>query len=249
MKFATTLLFLFILLRINVYSQALLFDFTLKEPASFGELQRVNLWATQYYIHQMKAGGGVPIVYENGEKTNVYVDTCDFCAAALEGTAQVTDEFGEVTLINFASRGATSVVDCRKCVKYAKSKLAVEEWGKIRWEKAKGYGNGVQNYRLVPFRTIAVDPAIIPFGTVIYIPEVRGKLIMLPNGDTAEHDGYFFAGDKGGAIKQNHIDIFTGIFKANPFPSVMTSVETQGFDAYLVNDEKVIEMLTKIHLK
>lgn len=42
-------------------------------------------------------------------------------------------------------------------------------------------------------RTIAVDPKIIPYGSIVYIQDY----------------GYYIAEDKGGAIKQNRIDIFT----------------------------------------
>lgn len=46
-------------------------------------------------------------------------------------------------------------------------------------------------------RTIAVDPSVIPYGSIIYIQDY----------------GYFIAEDCGGAIKQNRIDIFTASHK------------------------------------
>ena len=46
-------------------------------------------------------------------------------------------------------------------------------------------------------RTIAVDPSIIPYGSIIYI----------------QGYGYFIAEDCGGAIKQNRIDIYTNSYE------------------------------------
>ena len=46
-------------------------------------------------------------------------------------------------------------------------------------------------------RTIAVDPSIIPYGSIVYIQEY----------------GYFIAEDCGGAIKQNRIDIYTNSYE------------------------------------
>ena len=179
----------------------------------------------------------------------MYADTCDFCNASLEGTAYVRDSLGNINVINFARTVEEMFVDCRACKKYSKSKLKVESWSKALWNKSAGFGDGVKNYRLVPFRTIAVDPNTIPYGTVIFIPEAKGQLVSLPNGKQAIHDGYFFAGDTGGAIRKNHIDVFTGIYEGNPFPSVIKSNENKVFEAVIITDPNVIASLTALHFK
>ena len=46
-------------------------------------------------------------------------------------------------------------------------------------------------------RTIAVDPTVIPYGSIVYI----------------EGYGYYIAEDTGGAIKGNRIDIFTASYE------------------------------------
>lgn len=51
--------------------------------------------------------------------------------------------------------------------------------------------------KLVPYKYIAVDPKIIPYGTKVYIPEFKNS----PFG------GVFIADDCGGAIKGNRIDV------------------------------------------
>lgn len=50
---------------------------------------------------------------------------------------------------------------------------------------------------LIPYKYIAVDPKVIPYGTKVYIPEFRDS----PFG------GIFIADDCGGAIKGNRIDV------------------------------------------
>lgn len=238
-----------VLLSNAVSGQTTQVDFTFEPPNVASELTSVSLWSTQYYIHQFQSGGTIPIVYADGTYSGLSADTCDFCSASLEGTAYVIDSTGNITVINFAKTGDSTFVDCRTCNKYAKSKLNVESWGKTLWQKSDGYGNGVKNFKLIPFRTIAVDKDFIPYGTVIFIPQAKGKVIYLPKGEKVIHDGYFFAGDTGGAIKKNHIDIFTGIYSGNPFPEIIQSIETKTFEAVIVTDSTIINTLTQKHLQ
>ena len=72
--------------------------------------------------------------------------------------------------------------------------------------KDNDFGVAANGDALVPFRTIAVDPSVIPLGTVLYIPELVG--IKLPDGTT--HDGYVLAHDTGQGILGNRIDVFVG---------------------------------------
>jgi 3D (Asp-Asp-Asp) domain-containing protein len=65
-------------------------------------------------------------------------------------------------------------------------------------------GAGVQSRKLVPFRSIAVDPRYIPIGATVYVPELVG--VALPDG--THHDGCLRADDMGGAIKQHKLDFF-----------------------------------------
>lgn len=68
------------------------------------------------------------------------------------------------------------------------------------------YGLGESGYKLIPYRTIAVDPQKIPLGTVLYIPALVG--LRLPSGEV--HDGFCFAHDTGQGILGDRIDIFVG---------------------------------------
>ena len=87
------------------------------------------------------------------------------------------------------------------------------------------FGVGAPGYRLVPYRTIAVDPRRIKLGTVLYVPALVG--IPLPNGDV--HDGFGFAHDTGRGITGNRIDVFVG-FESDRDNALTRSgrIESQG---------------------
>lgn len=59
---------------------------------------------------------------------------------------------------------------------------------------------------VVPMRTLAVDPRIIPRRSIVFIKETVG--LMMPNGQP--HDGVWYASDTGGAIKGAKVDLYTG---------------------------------------
>jgi 3D (Asp-Asp-Asp) domain-containing protein len=60
--------------------------------------------------------------------------------------------------------------------------------------------------KVVAMRTVAVDKALIPKRSVLFIKETVG--LKMPDGSA--HDGYWYASDVGGAIKGERIDLFTG---------------------------------------
>lgn len=207
-----------------------------------------QLWATEYYVHSAPEGGTIPFLAPNGDTLAFCFTNCDFCTASLEGTVFLTDSNGGHKVLNYASRSVESQVNCRTCSKFAKSKLHVESWGSIRWKLSSGYGEGVKGYRLVPYRTVAVDPSFIAYGSVLYIPAAKGIQIELEDGSTIVHDGYFFAGDTGGAIKGNHIDVFTGTDDSHPFSFVRSSPE-HSFEALLVDEQPLNEFFYELHRK
>jgi 3D (Asp-Asp-Asp) domain-containing protein len=60
--------------------------------------------------------------------------------------------------------------------------------------------------RVVPMRTAAVDGIKVPRHSVLFIKETVG----LPMPDGRKHDGYWYASDVGGGIREGRIDLFTG---------------------------------------
>jgi len=224
-------------------------SFSYKAPADLSRLKKLDVWATQYFIHQFTSSGTIPILDENGHSTGLFADTCNFCAAALEGTAFISDSSGRIFVLNFAGRWHDTLVNCRLCKSYSNSTLQVEDWGRALWTFSSGFGLGVKGYQLQPYRTIAVDNNFLPYGSVVFVPALKGQIIELPDGKKVVHDGYLFAGDTGGAIKGTHIDIFTGICKENPFPGIVQSIPSATFEIYLVTDPTILASLMQLHAK
>ena len=78
---------------------------------------------------------------------------------------------------------------------------------------------GCDDRALTAFRSVAVDPSIVPMGARLYIPEADGVSL---GGDTC-HDGVFYAQDVGGLIRGKRIDIYLGT-EANMGPFASTSL-------------------------
>jgi 3D (Asp-Asp-Asp) domain-containing protein len=180
----------------------------------------------------------------SGKKLGVKLSAKDWCSAAVEGTVNVRTGTGEIKTFNFAGTGAVEQVNCRP---FFPSLSTISKTNKTRFGLSKGlFGEGVDGLNLVPYRSIAVDRSEIAIGTLIYIPAARGVKVILPSGESTLHDGYFFAADVGGAIKDNHIDVFIGVANKNPFPFVKSS-KSETFDAFIVNDGSITKELKKAH--
>ena len=198
-----------------------------------------TLWATWYYLPQVS---GVKVGYAlrdpDGKPLGPVLSNRDWCHAAMEGSVRVQQGESSTTY-NYAGTSASHHVNC--------STYFGQNIGYNKFRVAKGpFGDGVRDYILVPFRTIAVDPEHIPYGSVLFIPEARGQTIRLEDGRTAEHDGYFFAADTGRAIRGNHIDVYLGMTTENPFPWVK-SCRSEGFEACMVSDKTIRSALFKLH--
>lgn len=214
------------------------------EKPNLNGVPSILLWATQYLVHQAPyTDTGISLKNVNGSPTGAKLTLCDWCNAALEGTVLTTDKNGKKLTLNFAKQGTNKQVDCGKCFK----KYGDKGLGRSLYYVAKGtYGDGVNGLQLIPFRTVAVDKTKIPIGSLIFIPDAVGVEIILPDGSKSKHDGYFFAADVGGAIKLNHIDVFTGLYSKNPFGFIKSN-STKTFKAYLIPDGLLKQSLQEIH--
>jgi len=153
-------------------------------------LQLVGTLRPSFYWIAMETKDGLPKTHKllDGQGALIAKISENFYKKlAMEGTGHLLD--GRV--INFKSRiknpDGTSQIFWRVCGADAPA----------------GYGIG--EIPLSPFRSVAVDPSVIPLGSRVYIPAAKGA--VLPDGSI--HDGYFAAVDIGDLIQEKKIDIFT----------------------------------------
>jgi 3D (Asp-Asp-Asp) domain-containing protein len=220
-------------------------EFNLPAPSSLTNLSNLSLWATYYYLHQGQVTEkGIPLMDMTEKPLGVMLSPKDWCVAAVQGSLQVLHETTIVGTFNFAGVGPTAQVDCTQFYPQLSGISAIS---RTRFfTTAATYGEGIKGYQLVPYRTIAVDETVIPIGSIIYIPAAKGVTIALPSGDQFIHDGNFYAADVGGAVSDNHIDVFTGLTATNPFPFIK-SKSSASFEAYLIDDPAIEQKLASLH--
>ena len=219
--------------------------FGLPAPASLEKPLR--LWATWYHVQVVDAiPDGFPLLNVAGQPISPRIPGRDWCLGALQGVIAVKAADGSRRTYTYEKTAPKEEVDCADYFKHPASWTRAA--GRSRFGVSKGpFGDGAGGYQVVPFRSLAVDTKLIPLGTVVYIPAARGVAITLPSGRKAVHDGYFFASDRGGGIRDNHVDVFVGHWPENPFPSFVSSTPSRTFEAYVVGDERVRPHLHQLH--
>ena len=201
----------------------------------------LKLWATHYYVQHAQDAGKYPLLDADNKPLGPKLSQQQWCYAAREGTVRVGNN-----LYNYDGRSKKRQVDCSEFVKLPAHILALTE--RVRFKKTSApYGLGVKSWQLVPYRTVAVDPKRIPFGTVLYIPAADGVVVGESEAERWVHDGYFFAGDTGSAISGEQVDVFIGTAIQNPFTALKRSTRKATLLAYTVTDAGKIRALQDAH--
>jgi 3D (Asp-Asp-Asp) domain-containing protein len=223
------------------HMQARYFGF--EQPDEEIDRSKLDLWATWYYVPVVESvEGGIPLLNSDEKETGFYLDSCRWCNAVIEGTVIFETDSGNVVM-NYAGRSENIQHDCRSCPEL-KNYAGFEKSGKVLFTESMDFGQGVEDYYLVPYRSIATDPDVIPHGTVIHIPEAVGTVIEY-KGERYAHDGYFFAADAGSAIKGNHIDVFIGTETKNPFDFVKSR---ESFSAFVIQNAQIKLNIRNLHI-
>jgi 3D (Asp-Asp-Asp) domain-containing protein len=214
-------------------------NFLLKPPVAQGYGKEMKLWATYYhmptvYSAKVDPKTAKPLLGRNGKAISPPLNLVDWCDAAMQGSIWVDDGGDEPTAYMYVDSNGPEQNVCDKYFGELSNgiKTATKRARFVAFHHPQACD--VRSIPLMAFRTIAVDPAKIKMGTVLYIPELRG-LGFWKHGELFAHDGYVVASDRGGAIEGNHIDMFVDNAEGNPFPDVVHSSSRGTFKAYVVD--------------
>jgi 3D (Asp-Asp-Asp) domain-containing protein len=111
----------------------------------------------------------------------------------LEGAGVIIDEEGNKRVFSYLSGSTFQELD--------------SEQYPFGWVKRSVRGKACPR---IPYKTIAVDPKVIPLGSSVFIAETVGMKFPLPDGSTYTHDGIWYAEDIGSKIKGRRMDVFVG---------------------------------------
>jgi 3D (Asp-Asp-Asp) domain-containing protein len=140
-----------------------------------------------------------------GAMTRIFSATCAPIAEVPRGfhdavCVQGSGQLKNGTTVSFARRDC----ECAEVCPRSGQKICFEALDHAQFP----WGRGSTGKPIKPLVSVAVDPAVIPLGTAIYLPEYDG--IPRDEEGGAPHDGCFLAQDRGSRVVGNHIDIFTG---------------------------------------
>ena len=210
-------------------------NFAMPAPAADAMGANLRLWGTHYHTEVVSpAASGMEAISLMGRDDSAIsagLTVRDWCAAALQGSVSVKRLDGSAKTYIYVDSNGPEQADCDQYLG------SLSDGVKLATRRARfkplnhPMGCGTRRAPLMPFRTIAVDPAVIPMGRVIFVPQLRGLEFTL-DGKPFTHDGYLIAGDRGGAVEGRHIDVFTT--EDTPLEELFSGSSTDTFDAYPV---------------
>ena len=154
---------------------------------------------TYYYVvHQddyKKDNNDTPLYGPKGEVLAT-VPEAFACALGMEGSGILSDGrllnyFGDESICPAVTDCAGGGFPSKRCYKLLNRGLYP-------------FGQGVKSRALRPFLSVAVDPGVIPYGSVLYLEQLDG--VMMPDGTV--HSGCVRADDTGHGVEGLHLDYF-----------------------------------------
>ncbi|MEM7768562.1 MAG: 3D domain-containing protein [Pseudomonadota bacterium] len=194
----------------------------------------LSLWATNYYTPRYEtAETGTPLIDRNNQPISGPLTDKQWCNIALQGSAAITEPDGQTNAFVFMGSRGPEQVNCDRWFPNLPENIRIAT-RKARFNViTHRFGCGIKDWSLMPYRTIAVDSAIVPYQTTLFIPALVGKRFEI-DGEPYRHDGYVFAADRGGAVIGNQIDFFSGNDRRVGFTDVITSTPDGAFEAFRI---------------
>jgi len=221
-------------------AQALAFMLKAPEDEALAAKKKMKLWATYYHMPTVRPSwtsvAAKPLIGKNGKAVSPPLSIQDWCDAAMQGSIWVDNGKDDPVAYMYVDSGGPEQVVCDKYF----GELSTRIKSATRRARFQQFHHpqacDVRVIPLMAFRTVAVDRERIKMGTVLYIPKLRGKTFW-NNGEIFVHDGYVIASDTGGAIEDNHIDMFVADANVKPFPDIVRSNPRHTFEAYIVDKD------------
>ncbi len=212
-------------------------NFLLDRPSPKALGPDLQLWATHYHTPEATPApkaisAAFPLLGRDGDKLSPPLRQRDWCSAALQGSISVR-QGGKTTAYVFVDSDGPEQTNCDEWLGNLSDGIKAATRRARFMTVNHPLGCGVRSIPLMPFRTVAVDPDIIPIGSVIFAPELRG-IVLEHQGRRFTHDGYLFAGDRGGVIRGRHIDVFLADRAAGAFEALFASTPSRTFAAHIV---------------
>jgi 3D (Asp-Asp-Asp) domain-containing protein len=240
-------------------------NFSFLAPTDFPPATKRLVWLTAYIQatrDEDASSSAVQLRNPQGMAMGVGLSHGDWCNAADEGTVRVVLKSGKSRVFNSALASGGPYSDCKDIFRNMKPSV-LAGINKMTFVEipAESFGLGVKSYSLVPYRSIAVDlsgKGIVPLGSVLFIPKLRGLQIVLPDGRHFTHDGYVMAVDRvddcGGkgdpqTCNRNHIDLFMGRTQTDAVPHELYSTVDSPIEAFQVTDSSIASILLSDHIR
>jgi 3D (Asp-Asp-Asp) domain-containing protein len=163
--------------------------------------KRVGKFQQTYYwvVDETECRGEAEVeIYDKRGRVLALVSEDFACKLGLEGSGRLSDG----RIVNYWG----TEDDCPRVTVCKRPYYPSENCYQILNPERYPWGKGVWRRSLRPFKSIAVDPHVIPYGAIVYLPAYDGY--VLPDGTV--HDGCVRADDTGGAIIGDQIDFFAG---------------------------------------
>jgi 3D (Asp-Asp-Asp) domain-containing protein len=151
---------------------------------------------TYYYVAQEDDVGPRPLHGKGCAEVLAYTSSAFVLELSREGTGRLRDG----RLLNFAERCGCAEPG------HGGERLCYEVLNPAEYPWGKGARLGPRHHALRPLRSLAVDPSVVPLGTILYLPAWRGR--RGPDGKLL--DGCFTAGDSGLLVRGRSLDLFAG---------------------------------------